>query len=333
MISVSAKSDEAEEVASVISGSAKSDEAEEEGIAYLVIEDFALDEESKTPPPDPSRLEANRNQIEILGLMRTISNKNAATLDITCPLPSLFCQCAQWFIRLPDLVKKTLRNKKPPQPFVIFDIENACERNPGKSNKELEALSKEDLYKVDILTFCPTKCLGAGNLLSLVKGDYSNMTALTGTHVIRNGLFLVDKWDPEKEGTKLLHEINIENKMESLKRIADIANLSLDMSEVIRGKNTSATKISNNDISWDANFAMLVEYVGENLKLPDDRKSKLGKWYTNERKVAYTTARGGRIQGMKAIVSILYNRSHLRKLGSDEKIRVKKMISELKSIA
>jgi hypothetical protein len=157
VISGSAKSNEAEEVASVISGSAKSDEAEEEGIAYLVIEDFALDEESKTPPPDPSRLEANRNQIEILGLMRTISNKNAATLDITCPLPSLFCQCAQWFIRLPDLVKKTLRNKKPPQPFVIFDIENACERYPGKSDKELEALSKEDLYKVDILTFCPTK--------------------------------------------------------------------------------------------------------------------------------------------------------------------------------
>jgi hypothetical protein len=139
VISGSAKSNEAEEVASVISGSAKSDEAEEEGIAYLVIEDFALDEESKTPPPDPSRLEANRNQIEILGLMRTISNKNAATLDITCPLPSLFCQCAQWFIRLPDLVKKTLQNKKPPQPFVIFDIENACERYPGKSDKELEA--------------------------------------------------------------------------------------------------------------------------------------------------------------------------------------------------
>ena len=246
--------------------------------------------------------------------MRTISNENTATLDITCPLPSLICQCAQWFIRLPDLAKKALRNTKPPQPFVIFDIENACERYPGKSNKELEALSKEDLYKVDILAFGPTKCHGAKTLLSLVKGDYSNMTALTGTHVIRNGLFLVDKWDPEKEGTKLLHEINIENKMESLKRIADIANLSLDMSAVIRGKNSSATKISNNDISCDANFAMLVEYVGENFKLHDQRKSKLGKWYTNERKVSYTTARGDRIQGMKAIVSILYNRSHLRKI-------------------
>jgi hypothetical protein len=39
------------------------------------------------------------------------------------------------------------------------------------------------------------------------------------------------------------------------------------------------------------------------------------------------------MQGMKAIVSILYNHNHLRKLGSGEKIRVKKKISELKSIA
>jgi hypothetical protein len=278
-ISGSAKSNEAEEVASAISGSTKSDEAEEEGIAHLVIEDFALDEESKTPPPDPSRLEANRKQIEILGLMRTISNKNAATLDITCPLPSLFNQCAQWFIRLPDLVKKTLRNKKPPQPFIIFDIENACERYPGKSNKELETLSKEDLYKVDILAFCPTKSNGAGNLMSLVKGSYSKLSALTGTHVIQNGSFLVDKWDPAKEGTKQLHEINIENKMESLKRIADIANLSKDMSELTRREKISAMKIRMNDQSWNANFAMLVEYVGENFKLPDQRKSKVGMWY------------------------------------------------------
>ena len=52
VISVSAKSDKAKEVASMISGSAKSDEAEEEGLAYLVIEEFAQDkEESKTPPP------------------------------------------------------------------------------------------------------------------------------------------------------------------------------------------------------------------------------------------------------------------------------------------
>jgi hypothetical protein len=83
---------------------------------------------------------------------------------------------------------------------------------PGKSNKEMEALSKEDLYKVDILAFCSTKRYGAGSLLSLVKGNCSNINALTGTHVIRNGLFLVDKWDPAKEGTKQLHEINIENK-------------------------------------------------------------------------------------------------------------------------
>jgi len=47
----------------------------------------------------------------------------------------------------------------------------------------------------------------------------------------------------------------------------------------------------------------------------------------------FTTARGDRMQGMKAIVSILHHRSHLRQLGSDEKISVKKMISELKSIA
>jgi len=48
VISVSAKSNEAEEIASVISGSAKSDEAKEEGLAYLVIEDFAqVKEESK----------------------------------------------------------------------------------------------------------------------------------------------------------------------------------------------------------------------------------------------------------------------------------------------
>ena len=198
----------------MISGSAKSDEAEEEGLAFLVIEDFALDEESKIPPHDPSRLEANRKQIELLGFMDNISDKNAAMLDIPCHLPSLIFQCTQWFIRLPDLVKKTMRNKKPHQPCVIFDIEDARERYPGKSNEELDAWSKEDLYKVDILAFCSMKCHGAGNLLSLVKGDLSNMTALTGTHVIRNCLFLVDKWDREKEGTKQLHEINIENKME-----------------------------------------------------------------------------------------------------------------------
>ena len=124
-ISGSAKSDEAEEIASVISGSAKSDKAEEEGISFIVIEEFALDKESKTPPPDPTRLEAYRKQIELLGLMRKISDENTALLDQTCPLPSLICQVAKWFIRLSDHWKKTLRNKNPPQPFVIFDLEKA----------------------------------------------------------------------------------------------------------------------------------------------------------------------------------------------------------------
>jgi len=135
------------------------------------------------------------------------------------------------------------------------------------------------------------------------------MPALTGTHVIRNGLFLVDKWDPEKEGTKQLHEIYIENKVESLKRIAVIANLRKDMSVVIRREKLTATKISNNDINWNEKFAMLVEYIGENMKLPDQRTSELGKWYTNERKVSFTTARRVQMEGMKAIVSILYNHS------------------------
>ncbi len=95
MINGTTKSEEAEEVESVISISTKSDEAEEEGIAYLIIEDFALDEERRMPPPDdPSKLEANRKQIELLGLMRKINNKNTGTLDKTCPLPSLFTQCA-----------------------------------------------------------------------------------------------------------------------------------------------------------------------------------------------------------------------------------------------
>ena len=71
--------------------------------------------------------------------------------------------------------------------------------------------------------------------------------------------------------------------MESLKRIAVIANLSLDMSELTRREKITAAQISNNGIiSWDANFAMLVEYVGENFKLPDQRKSKLGKWYNGK---------------------------------------------------
>jgi hypothetical protein len=105
--------------------------------------------------------------------------------------------------------------------------------------------------------------------MKIVKGAYLTLTGTTGTHVIRNGLFLVDKWDPVKEGTKQLHEINIENKLECMKRIADIVNLGNDMGELNRGKNISTTQISNNDISWDANFAMLVEYVGKNLLMEE----------------------------------------------------------------
>ena len=86
-------------------------------------------------------------------------------------------------------------------------------------------------YKVKILAFCRMKTKGAGNLMSLVKGRH---LSLIGTHVIKNGLFLIDKWDPMKEGTKQLHEINIENKMEFMKRIGDIANLGKDMSELNR---------------------------------------------------------------------------------------------------
>ena len=60
--------------------------------------------------------------------------------------------------------------------------------------------------------------------------------------------------------------------------------------------------------------------------------SNLGKWYNNEKNKSHTTARGDRMQRMIAITSILYNRSWLRKLGSDEKIRVKEMISDLQKL-
>jgi hypothetical protein len=168
------------------------------------------------------------------------------------------------------------------------------------------------------------------------KGSGSETNKLTGTHVIRHGLFLVDKWDPEKEGTKQLHEIHIENKVENLKRIADIANLGLEMCEVIRGKKSGATRISNNDNDWNANFAEVVEYIDENLRLPTQKESKLGKWYSYQKSKSLTTAcqdRVDRVKSLNAIVSILYNGSHLRQLRSDEKNSVKKMISELKSIA
>ena len=101
-----------------------------------------------------------------------------------------------------------------------------------------------------------------------------------------------------------------------------------------REENRRATTIRNNNIHWNDRFAELVEYVGENFKLPAQRDSKLGKWYNNEKNKSLTTARGDRMQRMKAIVSILYKGTHLRKLGSDEKIRVKEMISDLqKSLA
>jgi hypothetical protein len=102
-------------------------------------------------------------------------------------------------------------------------------------------------------------------------------------------------------------------------------------------------QISNNDISWDTNFAKLVEYARENFRLPCQMdgpttvtsKQKLGKWYAHERGRSSTTARGVCIQGMKSMISILYSGSNPRKLGdnSSKKNRVTKMISELKSIA
>ena len=163
------------------------------------------------PPPDSLWLEANMKQLELLKTMKNICDKNTATLDKTCPLPSLIRKVAEWFNKLSASEKKLLRTLNPPHPYVIFDHENARELYPGKSDKELEALSKEDLYKVKIIAFCPT----TKNLKSLVKGRHLN--GLTGMHVIRNGSFLIDKWDPSKKGTKQLHEINIENKMESMK--------------------------------------------------------------------------------------------------------------------
>ena len=57
---------------------------------------------------------------------------------------------------------------------------------------------------------------------------------------------------------------------------------------------------------------MLVEYVGDNFRLPSqvdgpttvNGKTKLGKWYSRERNKSFTTARGVRMQGMKAIKSV-----------------------------
>jgi hypothetical protein len=340
------KNDEAKDVASVSSGNTKNEEVEVEDFLYLFMEVYDKDEERKMPPPDSLWLEANMKQLELLKTMKNICDKNTATLDKTCPLPSLIRKVAEWFNKLSASEKKLLRTLNPPHPYVIFDHENARELYPGKSDKELEALSKEDLYKVKILAFCPTKEQGAGSLHSLVKGG--KLSSLTGTHVIRNGLFLIDKWDPLKKGTKQLHEINIENKMESMKRIADFANLSLDMNKLKKDENIisrakhSATNVSNNDRSWNANFAMLVEYVGEHFRIPCQRdgptavndETKLGKWYSRERNKSFTTARGDRMLVMKDITSILYSGRHLRNnLGPCVKNNVKKMISELKSLS
>ena len=156
--------------------------------------------------------------------------------------------------------------------------------------------------------------------MSLVKGrDLS----LTGTHVIRNGLFLIDKWDPAKEETKQLHEINIENKMECMKRIANIANLSLDMSELTRREKITTTLISKYDQSWDAHFTMLVEYVDENFKVDQQQSTVKHNWD------------GGTVTNVKKIYPCLGS-SHSGYEGDKinlVKIRVKKMISELKLIA
>jgi hypothetical protein len=77
----------------------------------------------------------------------------------------------------------------------------------------------------------------------------------------------------------------------------------------------------------------VVEYIDENLRVPSQRESTLGKWYSVQKSKSLTTARGDNMKSLNAIVSILYNRNHLRQLRSDEKNSVKKMISELKSIA
>jgi hypothetical protein len=141
----------------------------------------------------------------------------------------------------------------------------------------------------------------------------------------------------EKRDKTTAHEINIENKLECMKRIDNIANLSLDMGEHTRRENISATNVRNNDRSWNVTFAMLVEYVCENFRLPsqvdgpiaDNGKTKLGQWYANERRRAHTTARGVCMQGMKEITSILYNGRHLCNHGPNDRIRVKNMAQNI----
>ena len=165
VISGTAKSDEAKEVASVISGNAKSYEAEEEDFPFLVIKEFDLDEESKNPPPDPSRLKANRKQIKLLGFMRTISDEHTATLEKTCPLPYLICQVAKWFNRLSNYWQKVMRGRIPPQPFIIFDLENErefilvnkmkswrpCPRRTYGKNPRLLSYENKRCRKLDVI--------------------------------------------------------------------------------------------------------------------------------------------------------------------------------------
>jgi hypothetical protein len=58
------------------------------------------------------------------------------------------------------------------------------------------------------------------------------------------------------------------------------------MIEITRRENITAKLVSYNYQSWNATFAMLVEYVGQHFKLPSQRdgptafnsKTKLGKW-------------------------------------------------------
>jgi hypothetical protein len=109
-----AKNDEAKDVASVSSGNAKNEEVEVEDFLYLLMEVYDKDEERKMPPPDPVWLEANMKQLELLKIMKNISDKSTAMLDKTCPLPSLIRKVAEWFNKLSASEKKLLRTLNPP---------------------------------------------------------------------------------------------------------------------------------------------------------------------------------------------------------------------------
>jgi hypothetical protein len=94
VISGNAKNDDAEDVASVSSGNAKNEEVEVVDFLYLFMEVYDKDEERKMPPPDPFWLKTN---MKFLMSVKNISNKNTATLEKPCPLPSLICKVAEWF--------------------------------------------------------------------------------------------------------------------------------------------------------------------------------------------------------------------------------------------